>query len=260
MQPETINREMVQNAACRSLLLVSAVVLLTLSFDVAPSAAYVAKPDTDAPAGAAADWLPREEWVGERWLPFDETVLEAKLHMSGQEIWTYLDSTGGTIDDLARTHRLPTAGLATKLLANRHLAKRSSRWLLLKARTIRVLDQSHLAAHMLGHVFHVWSVTEHTVDVFGADTQLFNDLYFGQHLSMQEIAASQGVDAATLRKRALARATAGGARGVALGQMSSAENRVLLARDAAGYRSWSSYRVPGAASATRAFVCHFSLS
>jgi hypothetical protein len=230
---------------------------------LAPSAAsaFTPKADTDAPAGAAADWLPHETWVGERWMPFDETVLERRLHMSATEVWTYLSSTGNTLETLARSRHVSTKGLAAKLVANRHLPRSSRRWRRLHARTQRVLDQAHLSAHMFGHVFHVWAVTTTTKRTLGVTSAQFQDLYGDRRLSFAEVAAIGGLDEATLRDRVFAAARASGARGVAAGALSPRQNAILRARDEAGFASWANYRAPGAAKITRGaiaplLVCH----
>src|SRR4051795_12679354 len=46
-------------------------------------------PDPDAPAGASGQWLPDEEWVMQRWTPFDETRLYDLLGTTrpGVERW-----------------------------------------------------------------------------------------------------------------------------------------------------------------------------
>jgi hypothetical protein len=227
-----------------------------------PSSARVPKPDSAAPPGAAADWLPREEWVGERWLPFDETVLERRLGMDVNQLFTYLNSTGNSLNDLARAKRVATPGFAAQLVAPLGAKAGSARRAILLQRTRRVLSQSHLAAHMLGHVFHVWTLTEHPDAVFGVGLQQFNRLYFGQHQSMVEIASSAGVDADRLRARALAAARAAAARGVGLGAMSRRQAQLLRLRDEQGFRSWARYRVPGATVARAAvgrrdnYLCH----
>jgi hypothetical protein len=209
---------------------------------------FTPHPDSDAPAGASPSWLPHEEWVGERWMPFDEWMLERKLHMSSREVWQYLSSTGRTIDELARSRGIATKGLATALLANRRLPKRGVRYWTLRSRTQRVLDQGHLAAHMFGHVFHIWAVVAKPQKNFGVSQARFTALFFDRRLTIPQIAEIGGVNQATLRRRIIAAARAAGARGVAAGMMSRRENVMLRARDAAGFSSWVKYRVPESAS------------
>jgi hypothetical protein len=222
-----------------------------------PAAAGTFKADPDAPAGASADWLPHEEWVGQRWMPFDEVVLERKLGMRSDQVWTYLSSTGNSLEVLARSRHVSTKGLATRLLSTRHLSRKSRLFRTLRSRTQRVLDQPHLAAHMFGHVFHIWSITSRTAQVLGVTSAQFQQLYGRQHLSFLQVAVAGGVDEATLRHRALAAANRAGAVGVAKRAMSARQNRVLRARDAAEFPSWANYRLAYQTTPlTRGLVCH----
>jgi hypothetical protein len=238
------------------------VVGVGLSFAVVapPASASAPRPDSDAPAGAPADWLPHEEWVGQRWLPFDEQVLERKLKMSATDVWTHLSATRTSLNTLARSRGVSTTGLAARLVSARHVPRHSRRWRVLYARTRRVLDQPHLGAHMLGHIFHVWAVTAHTKQTLGVTGSQFKELYGERHLSFLQVAAAAGVDEATLRSRVMAASRGSGAQGVAKGAMSARENRILRARDAASFESWANYRVPGQAIVTHGFLCHFASS
>ncbi len=233
------------------------VVGVGLSFAIVatPASASAPKPDSDAPAGASADWLPHEEWVGQRWLPFDEQVLERKLKMNATEIWTYLSATRSSLNTLARSRGVSTAGLSARLLSTRNVARHSRRWWVLRARTRRVLDQPHLGAHMLGHVFHLWAVTAHTEQTLGVTGSQFQELYGERRLSFLQVAAAAGVDESTLRSRVMAASRRSGAQGVAKGAMSARENRVLRALDAANFESWANYRMSGQAVVTHGLLC-----
>jgi hypothetical protein len=233
-----------------------ALVLVALFAAAGSAQAFTPKPDPAAPRGAAPDWLPHEEWVGQRWLPFDEQVLERKLHLSATQVWLYLSSTGNSLNTLAKSRGVATHGLATSLVTRRHVPRKSRLWRTLRARTERVLSQPHLAAHMFGHVFHIWAVTLHTSQTLGVTSQQFQQLYGKQHLSFLQVAAAGGVDEATLRRRVMAAADSSGTRGVAKGAMSASENRILRARDAAGFSSWANYGLPGQQKVTYGFLCH----
>jgi hypothetical protein len=242
----------------RTLATLAVAVGLSSAVAATPVSASAPKPDSDAPAEASADWLPHEEWVGQRWLPFDEQVLERKLRMSAPEVWTYLSATRNSLNTLARSRGVATVGLAARLLSTRDVPRHSRRWRVLYARTRRVLDQPHLAAHMFGHVFHIWAVTARTHQTLGVTSSQFKELYGERHLSFLQVAASAGVDESTLRRRVMLASRRSGGQGVAKGAMSARENRVLRARDAASFTSWANYRVPGQAVVTRGFVCHLA--
>jgi hypothetical protein len=225
-----------------------------------PASASAPKPDSDAPTGASVDWLPHEEWVGQRWLPFDEQVLERTLRMSATEVWTDLSATRRSLNTLARSRGVSTDGLAARLVSTRRIPRHSRRWQVLYARTRRVLDQPHLAAHMFGHIFHIWAVTAHIEQTLGVTGSQFKELYGGRHLSFLQVAATAGVDEPTLRGRVIVAARRSGAQGVAKSAMSARENRILRARDTANFESWANYRMSGQAAATRAFLCHLPSS
>jgi lambda repressor-like predicted transcriptional regulator len=229
---------------------------------VASAAAATARPDSAAPAGATASWLPAEDWVMQRWMPFDERALTKRLGMSSEDIAAELDRTGISLQTLARRRGVRVQGLAGRLLASRHLPQGSALRTTLLERTRSMLTQSHLTVHMLRHVFHTWTVTRETEAIFGVSQERFAALYFDQHRSMGEIAADGGVSTATLRRRALAAAERAGRMGVAAGALSTSENRVLRARDRRRFRGWELYRVPVTAGTARAgqraFACHLA--
>lgn len=222
------------------------------------------RPDSAAPAGASASWLPAEDWVMQRWIPFDERALTSRLGMPSEDIAAALDRSGVSLQTLARRRGVRVQGLAGRLLASRHLPQGSPLRATLLARTRRMLTQSHLTVHMLRHVFHTWTVTRDTQGIFGVGQERFDTLYFDQHRSMEEIAAKGGVADATLKRRALVAAERSGRMGVAAGALSARENRVLRARDRRLFRGWALYRVPVTAvtarAAERALLCHLPSS
>jgi hypothetical protein len=242
-------------------LVVSAAVCALLSVTISIASAGPVRPDSAAPAGAAADWLPPESWVMERWVPFDESALQRIFGQSTAVLTGELDRTGLTLDDLARQRGVPARTLAARLVASRHLPRRSQLRTTLLRRTKRVLSQSHLSVHLLSHVFHTWTVTRRTQTVFGVSLARFRQLYFVEGLTMQRIAAAGGVSATGLRRRAVHAAEVSGGMGVRNGAMSAAENRVMRARDRRNYESWAAYHVPvrrtatAAAASTRIAYC-----
>lgn len=240
-----------------------AVMALTLCH-AASAVAGPVRPDSAAPVGASASWLPAEDWVMQRWMPFDERALTSRLGMPSEDVAAALDRSGMSLQTLARRRGVHVQGLAGRLLASRRLPQGSPLRATLLARTRRMLTQSHLTVHMLRHVFHTWTVTRDTQAIFGVDQERFDALYFDQHRSMEEIAADGGVAEATLKRRAMAAAERSGRMGVAAGALSASENRVLRARDRRLFRGWALYRVPVTAATARAgqraFVCHLTPS
>ncbi|HEV7492697.1 hypothetical protein [Baekduia sp.] len=227
-------------------------VLAAAACAAAPAHAGPTRADSAAPPGADPSWLPAESWVMQRWLPFDEPALERIYAMDTGRIAAELDRTGITLNQLAKRRHVPTQGLAGRLLASRHLARGSVLRATLLARTRRMLTQSHLAVHVLSHVFHTWTVTRDTEGIFSVSQDRFKDLYFTQKQTMGAIAAQGGVGTATLRTRALRAAERAGALGVAQGALSARENRLMRQRDRRNFPSWAAYHLPGQAATAKA--------
>ena len=243
-------------------ILIRALIVCALVVTVlAPPAMALERPDSDAPPGAPATWLPAEDWVAGRWLPFDEAPLNDLLDMETIDIAEYMN-TSGTILDLARSKGIRTRRLAQRLLRTRrhHLSPRE--WRTMLDRTRRVLDQAHLAAHLLFHNFHITGVK---TSLMGVTPERFKTLYWDERWSYEEIAASGGVGPEQLRRRVLRAAARTGRRGVRRGAMSRAQNAVLRRRgSAASADSWMKYRTgprtqtasAGVASSVR--LCHLN--
>lgn len=221
--------------------------LAALLWVAAPACAEPARADSAAPPGADATWLPVESWVMQRWLPFDETALERIYAMGTKQIARELDRTGNTLTQLAERRHVRTQDLASRLLASRHVPRDSALRATLVARTRRMLSQSHLAVHLLSHVFHTWTVTRDTEGIFGVSQDRFKELYVARRWTLGAIAAHSGVDTARLRARVVRAAERAGAVGVAQGALSPRENRLMRRRDRRNFPSWAAYRLPGPA-------------
>jgi len=59
--------------------------------------------DPDAPKGAGPTWLPKEDWVRYRQLPYDEERLYAALGIDRARLLAWLRDDRRTIAGLART-------------------------------------------------------------------------------------------------------------------------------------------------------------
>src|SRR4051794_28862274 len=137
-----------------------------------PSAALAERPDTDAPPGAPPTWLPEEQWVQERWMPFDERRLYRELRSDRPAVYRFLWNGDRTLLDLARSSGVPVRGLAVRLVGPRPRSKRArEHWSIRLARANRVLDQGHLAEHLIGHSFHQLSVAMQAPSEFGVSVQ-----------------------------------------------------------------------------------------
>jgi hypothetical protein len=125
------------------------------------------QPDSNAPAGAKAHWLPRDAWVMQHFLPFDEARLYELLDITRKDLRKHLKTHGNTIAQLAARHGHPDQAELTAAL----LGERATPTLV--ARTHDVLGQSHLAQHVFFHVFHVPAIAKHAEDLFGVSQQEF---------------------------------------------------------------------------------------
>jgi hypothetical protein len=125
------------------------------------------QPDSNAPAGAPAHWLPKDAWVMQHFLPFDEARLYDLLDVSRKDLRKHLKTHGNTIAQLAASHGYPDQDpLVAALLGDRANAT-------LEARTKDVLTQSHLAQHVFFHLFHVPTIAKHAEDLFGVSKKAF---------------------------------------------------------------------------------------
>ncbi len=134
--------------------------LVVMCVFAAPARAH----DSLAPAGAGHNWLPDEEWVHRHWLPFDERQVEAALGLRGRELEAYLYDDHHTLAALARARGVGLDALVDRLLAGWGDVPQRA---VLRERTVRVLEQGHLAQHLFFHVFHGLELHPHSEHLFG---------------------------------------------------------------------------------------------
>lgn len=195
-------------------ILLAAVIAAAASLNTSPVVA-APFPDSDAPSGAPAGWLPDEEWVNERWLPFDEADLIRELGGDTQEYFLYFKQ-GKTLLDLARKRGVPTVGLASRVVRPQRRRLTTRQFAVVRDRTARVLRQSHLAEHMLGHHFHQDSLWSQLYSIVGGPENPRRPLF--------ESALVNGVPPEAARGRALDALREGGLRGVRQRAVSPAQN------------------------------------
>ena len=201
-----------------------------------PARAASGPPDPAAPLGASGQWLPDEEWVMERWTPFDEARLYALLHTSrpGVERWL-ADSRGRrTLIELARRRGIGRATLVRRLVAPSRGRVTRGQYELLRARTNRVVTQSHLAQHMLFHTFHTWAVSDAARRRLGLSERAWNHLRNkprgdGPGMSVVQIARRRHVPVKSLRAPVLRSVTRSTRRGVHRREMPPAQAATQLA-------------------------------
>jgi hypothetical protein len=206
------------------------IAVLALSVGAPGAVAAGGPPDPGAPPGASGQWLPDEEWVMERWTPFDESRLYELLQTTrpGVERWL-ADSRGRrSLLELARRRGIGRATLVRRLIAPRRQSLTRTQLARVRARTNRVVTQSHLAQHMLFHTFHTWSVRDAARRRLGLTERQWNHLRNrprgdGPGMSVVEIARRRHVKIGSLRRPVLHSITATTRRGVRRHEISRAQ-------------------------------------
>jgi hypothetical protein len=142
-----------------------AALLVLIVIAAFPSAAGAYSPDPAAPPGASIDWLPNEDWVQQRWLPYDEATLERVLHANLYDLqrWVHVRR---TLWSLAQRNGVRPEAALRELMAPWKHANPTRRRLMF-SRAKRTFTQPHLAQHMLFHTYHVRSVSASWSRVFG---------------------------------------------------------------------------------------------
>jgi hypothetical protein len=188
----------------------------------AVASAQVMVPDSDAPAGAPANWLPSESWVMERWTPFDQDRLFAILRMDREQVFQYIYN-HSNLEALAKKQGVPTKGLAARLLANRKSHVSPHRYKVLLERANRMLSQRHLAEHVIHHPWHVWAIQHHIDEIYGMGAlQMLLD-----GMPFESLSQHVTIPPDVLRARLLERLDADARRGVKVGAITVREQRRL---------------------------------
>lgn len=185
------------------------------------SAAAALPPDSHAPPGASPNWLPSDEWVMERWMPFEEKALTQTMRMSREEIYEELKLRPKNLAEIARERGIALS--AKRLLASRRTRVKGSRWHDLVRRAELMLSQRHLAEHVIGHTFHHDSIWRDPEAIWGPT---FHALW-SENLAISEISRRSGIPLDVLRRRVLAALDRGVRRGVSTQAMTAEHGRAL---------------------------------
>jgi hypothetical protein len=174
--------------------------------------------DPDAPPGARADWLPDEQWVMERWLPFDQTRLQERLGVGYAELARHIDY-GRSLKRLVESRGHSARALARELARWRAPKGAKVSRAEIRRRVWRVFTQPHLADHMFFHNFHSWSIPRHAKRIFGTPRACQQRLTHQHGLTPAEIGRRFGRPEAKVRSATLRTLAATGRRGVRAGAM-----------------------------------------
>jgi hypothetical protein len=158
--------------------------------------------DSEAPPGADVNWLPREDWVVRHWIPFDERELYAALRVSRMDVFHWLDSHEHTIAGLARRRGVSPAALVDRLVRRWRGRAGFEHYALLRSRTRRTMTQSHLARHLLFHVFHNKRIGQNAQFFFGVDHRTWWEMRSSGH-TVLEVARRGGRTETSVRERLL---------------------------------------------------------
>jgi hypothetical protein len=197
--------------------------------------------DSAAPPGADPSWLPNEEWVNLRWLPWDEARLYALLRTDRDEVfrWVRIDA-HNSLWRLARRKgvRGSVDQLAARLIAPRARAVGPEMARTLRRRARRTLTQAHLGQHLLFHDLHQTAISGRAERIFGVPRlQAFYDLRRAEVSPLQigELFGRSRVELAQGCVRALRDANR---RGVRKGAISPAQAELMLARQLSQIPRW----------------------
>jgi hypothetical protein len=205
------------------------VVLLAVALLALAAAAPALAADSDAPKGAGPTWLPKEDWVRYRQLPYDEQRLYTALGIDRGRLLEWLRDDRRTIAQLAarRGWRDPRR-LASRLVGDWRGRVPRGRLAILRSRALRTLTQGHLGQHMFFHIFHHQSVRKDARRIFGVSPDEYRTLRY-KGLTPYQIGARGGRTRARVFRLTLARFREDGRKAVRERWMPAAEARRQLA-------------------------------
>jgi hypothetical protein len=214
--------------------------ILTLAALALPTATAAAQ-DSMAPPGADPSWLPADQWVMLRWLPWDEDRLYTLLRTDRGEVfrWVRIDA-HNSLWRLARKKnwRGGLDGLAAQLVAPRAKAVGPRMANVLRRRARMTLTQAHLGQHLLFHDLHQTAISDHAERIFGVpDVQVFYDLRRAEVSPLQigELFGRSRVELAQACVRVL---TAANRLGVRKGAISREQAALMLDRQLSQIPRW----------------------
>jgi hypothetical protein len=197
--------------------------------------------DTEAPAGAPPEWLPNEEWVQNRWLPYDERDLTRLLHSSREGVRLWLQDPTLTLNDLVRRKGLNSARIQRRLLRRwRHRVSRRQ-YRRLRSRTRRTFTQSHLMVHMIGHLQHMWVFNRSLPSITGVSNSTRGQEQ-AKGKSLAEIGAEHGHSFSEMQSVLVKAARANAKRSVRMHATPRGQARRYRIAEERGVASWLNWK------------------
>src|SRR4051794_39002901 len=195
--------------------------------------------DSEAPPGSPPHWLPRESWVMQHWIPYDETRLYALLGVTRGDIWRWLRDDTRNLAGLAAQHgwKDPNALAAALVEPWRGHLRDPRRLAVLQSRALRTLTQGHLSQHIFFHSLHQNAIPDNAAAIFGTSTTRFRDLRRSE-LSPLMICRLSGLSRAHAQQSAEQTLRAEAALGVRRQAMPAAQGARLLTRQLRQVPRW----------------------
>jgi hypothetical protein len=194
--------------------------------------------DSLAPAGAAHNWLPAEEWVYRHWIPFDEQVLKVALGLKRRDLEAYLYNDHHTLAELAVARGVDPERLADQLVAPWRTIADPAHVTMLRGRTMRLLTQGHLAQHVFFHVFHGLDASAGARDAFGISPEQYLKLR-GARATPLSIASKGEIPASAIRQMMIELFRTDYQRGIDSRQAWAAESERITSRQIARLPCWT---------------------
>lgn len=174
-------------------------VLLLLVAVTAVTAVPAAAHDANSPPDAGHNWLPREGWVFQHWVPYDEDRLLRELGVDRARLWCWLAADHRTLAGLAQDQGRDWRRVAATLERPWRTRVSSARLGELRSRIRRTFTQGHLGQHLFFHYFHGVGLPTRAPEIFGVSREEFIRLRKVVGLTPIEIGARNGHPAARVR-------------------------------------------------------------
>lgn len=200
--------------------------------------------DSNSPEGAGHNWLPREGWVFQHWIPYDERTLLRELGVTRKELWCWLEADHRTIAGLARHLGRSPDRLLEKLMEPWRGKVSAARLGELRSRARRTLKQGHLGQHVFFHFYHGIGIPTRAPALFGVSREAFISLRKVDGLTPLQIGALHGRTPESIRagiERLLRR---GARRAVATRSSPPAQAERMLQLQLADLERWISHPRP----------------
>jgi len=151
-------------------------------------------PDPAAPKGADSQWLPADDWVQRRWLPYSEATLSKVLDTDRYELGPWLRPGHRDLADLAHEKGISPTKAVRRVMAPERARVSARQYRVLTRRARRTFTQRHLMQHMLFHNFHTGPANGAWPRAIGLSWPEIGRRRNAHHLSLWQVAERNGKD------------------------------------------------------------------